>query len=442
MDKLKIEGNFWLSSEPSHRVAGVLKFSPAQGGRLRLFGSLFPTRLPSSGRTILKGLDRTEVRVLGASDGKCYTLEGCGLTRASEPAFGSNEFPSREEYYVNSVLAGCHVPGPGSPSVCAFSVQLKNLEEWTGSDGVSVQYDTDETGRRVRRMELSCELLDEKTTDADFGQLSIAHTVRVRPRRRFDWSIRQGCKAYVTYRKPTSLTDAFGMAGNLSALVSIATDRRSSIGELRIRIATDSDGSDNGTPSWATVYADLLASHGASKTRPTREMDYLFHFRDVDGVAGLCRWITADARFNAAMGEILHYWHVDKPYIGNRIVGLSIAAERIYRWAFNITNVSVKLNRVFRRLAKAVRPAFEQVVGDIEEWTAEITQTRHDAAHGDLRVDDNRAYALAETIYLLVVLNLLRQTGADAQVLFRIGQHHRWARVSACLAGSAPEEST
>ena len=440
MDKLRIEGHFWRSSEPSHRVAGVLKFSPTQGGRLRLFGSLFPTRLPSGGRMILKGLDRTEVRILGASDGKRYTLEGCGLTRASEPVFGANEFPSREEYYVNTVVAGCHVASPGTLPILAFSVQLKNLAQWTGLDGVAVQYDTDETGRQVRRMALSCELLEEKTADADFGQLSIAHTVRVRPRRRFDWSIRQGCKAYVTYRKSTSLMDAFGMVGNLSALVSIATDRPSPISELRIRIANASLGSDDGTPPWSTVYADLLASHGTPKTRPTREIDYLFHFRDIGGVGGLCKWITADARFNAAIGEILHYWHVDKPYIGNRIVGLSIAAERIYRWAFNITSVSVRLNRVFGRLARAVRPAFEQVVGDIGEWTTEITQTRHDAAHGDLGGDDNRAYALAESIYLLVVLNLLRATGADAQVLSRIAQHHRWARVSACLAETEPDQ--
>lgn len=388
----------------------------------------------------LKGLDRTEVRILGASDSEYYTLDGCGLTRASETPLGANEFPSREEYYVNTVLAGCHVANSGTPSVHAFSVQLKNLEQWVGSDGVSVQYDTDETGKRVRRVDLSCDLLDEESVDASFGRLSMAHTVRVRQRRRVDWSIRQGCKASVTYRQPTALTDVFGVAGNLSALVSMATDRTCSISELRIRISADSNGDYEGTSSWVTVYADLLASHGTRKAPPLREMDYLFHFRDVGGVDGLCKWITADARFNAAIGEILHYWHVDKPYIGNRIVGLAIAAERIYRWAFNITSVSVSLNRVFRRLAKAVRPAFEQVVGDIDEWTAEITQTRHDAAHGDLGGDDNRAYALAESIYLLVVLNLLRVTGADAQVVSRIAQHHRWARVSACLAETGPDQ--
>ena len=391
---------------------------------------------------ILKGLDRAEVRILGASDGSCYTLEGCGLTLASEAVFGANEFPSKEEYYVNTVLAGCHATDPGTPSVHAFSVQLKNLERWAGVDGVSVQYDTDETGKWARKIELSCKLLEEEATNADFGRLSIAHTLRVRSSKRIDWSIRQGCKAYVTYRTPTSLTGVFEMVGNLSALVSIATDRSSSIVELRIRIANGSHKSDDDTSSWATVYADLLASHGRRKARPIREMDYLFGFRDIGGVAGLCKWITTDAQFNSAVGEILHYWHVDRPYIGNRIVGLSIAAERIYRWVFNISDVSVKLNRVFRRLARAVCPAFESVVGDIEEWTAEITQTRHNAAHGDLGGNDDRAYALAESIYLLVVLNLLRKTGADAQVLSQIGQHHRWARVSARLAKSAPDQST
>ena len=57
----------------------------------------------------------------------------------------------------------------------------------------------------------------------------------------------------------------------------------------------------------------------------------LFSFEDVGGLEGLLKWLTRDSEIGVVLDELLSYWHVRKPYIGNRIVGLCIAAEMLYR---------------------------------------------------------------------------------------------------------------
>jgi hypothetical protein len=63
VERLEIEGHFWLSERPSDRVAGTLTFDPVDGGELALIGALDTQGAVS--------------RILGLASDGMYTLDDC-----------------------------------------------------------------------------------------------------------------------------------------------------------------------------------------------------------------------------------------------------------------------------------------------------------------------------------------------------------------------------
>ena len=91
----------------------------------------------------------------------------------------------------------------------------------------------------------------------------------------------------------------------------------------------------------------------------------------------------------------------------------------------------MSLRKVLTELAQDSQPLFGVVVGDTDSWVKEVTRMRHGAAHRAMEGDGERLYALSESVYLLILLNLLHEMAVPSAVLREVVQHGRWNYVSA-----------
>ena len=110
MERLEIEGHFWLPDRPDDRVAGTLTFDPADGSELALIGAL-DSQLPLS-------------RILGLASDGIYTLDDCFLVNESSSAI------TKQRFRVNRVLGGVGYDKDESLVFDRFTVSVANLVEW------------------------------------------------------------------------------------------------------------------------------------------------------------------------------------------------------------------------------------------------------------------------------------------------------------------------
>ena len=430
MGKLRLNGHFWLPSRPDHRVAGILEFSRRHGGKLNLLGS-FDTLGIGKRQSVVIGTRRTEeVRILGVTDKTLLTLEGCLCNSETVGVVGTQAGMPTAEYTVGTIFVGCHLDADQKLLVKAVQVRICNLEDWVGASHVSQNIQRDDSTRGVRRLELACTLPEPLVATFDALSLDLSYSYRMVHERPSTWCLHEQCRLAALFQEYLTLSEVFDTCGALCTIVSIGVDSPSPITQLRVRMAKSAADRDPGQGQWVDIHADTLAMRRKCGGRSPRHHDMLFCFDDVGGLDGLSNWITQDSRFRAVLGEILSYWHVRKPYVGNRIVGLSIGAEILYRKKRPLHRGRLSITRVFKELVQDSQPFFGSVVGDTESWVKDVTRMRHGAAHGELAGDDERLYALCESVYLLIVLNLLDELDAPAAVLRKVVQHSRWHNVS------------
>ena len=433
MGKLRINGLFWLSSQADHRVAGILKFSRRRGGRLRLFGSFETLRIATGHATVIGKKRPEEVRILGITESTLLTLEGCLCRSETMDVFGTQDRMPTADYAVSTVLVGCHLRDAQSPLVKAVQVQICNLEDWVGTTGVSQQVERDDSTRGVRRFELACTPAESLVAGTDALKLDLSYSYRIVQNKPSVWSLSERCLLRAMFQEHLTLSGVFRASGALCTVVSIGVDATSPITQLSVRIADSAADRDPDTGQWVAIHADALAMRRKCDARSLGRREMLFTLEDVGGLEGLLNWLTRDSRIGLVLEELLSYWHVRKPYIGNQIVGLSVAAEMLYRSKRRLRRGRLSLKKVFTELAQDSQPFFGAVVGDTDSWVKEVTRMRHGAAHRAIEGDNERLYALSESVYLLILLNLLHEMAVPDAVLREVVQHRRWDNVSACI---------
>lgn len=433
MGKLRINGLFWLSSRPDHRVAGILEFSRQRGGSLSLFGSFGTLEIATDQVGVIGKKHPEEVRILGMTESTVLTLDGCYCRSETMDLFGTQDRMPTADYSVSIIFVGCHLRDDQAPLVKAVQVSICHLEDWIGVSGVSQRIERDESSRGIRRFELECMPRESLVAGTDSTKLELSYSYRMDRDSSSVWSLSERCLLGVMFQEHLTLLEAFRVSSDLSTAVCIGVDSISPVTRLRVRMADSTGDRDPHAGQWVSVHADALAMRRKCDDRPLRRHKMLFSFRDAGGIEGLLKWLTRDPKIGIVLDELLSYWHVRQPYIGNRIVSLCIAAEMLYRSKRRLHRKRLSLKKVFTELAQDSQPLFGVVVADTDSWVKEVTRMRHGAAHRALKGDSERLYALSESVYLLILLNLLHEMEVPDAVLREVVQHSRWNFVSACI---------
>ena len=164
----------------------------------------------------------------------------------------------------------------------------------------------------------------------------------------------------------------------------------------------------------------------------------LFAFDDIGGLGGIRAWLNLAGKYSVVVALLVSHWYVPPLYQEQRYFNAVVAVETLIRIRRNKN--SITLRKALGDLVQEVDSLFGPLVGDLKGWTQEVVRTRDNyVVHPGLRgnSDGYRLYLLSESIYVLVVIALLRECDVSDHSLKNIQNHEHFKWLAAELVTSA-----
>ena len=424
MQNLDIEGSFWTEDFPEDSVPGRLTFDPMSGAELVLLGEL-----PTTQRTSLSFDDQPTLRILGAASGKIVTLLDCMASFAG----GSIPGIIKQKFFPSMVLTGAHITSAHSLAFNSVSLQFNHLLNWVGRSGI------DPKGRLFRGsaddgFQVTYKPVKVDTFASEIGELSMA----VRPSSSFSFNaIELSETAYLTVKFEeyktldeiskisTSLKDLLTIGVHSPALVTGASLSHSDF------IREVGGGKKQKVP--IEVYS---RGYVEEKPRDIHRFNMLFDYSAIGGVQGIARWLEMSSTYKSVVNSLLSHIYLPGLYEENRFSNIVIAAEGFAKKKCSQEgNPSLKAN--LEKLVSHVGDSFAPPA-NMSAWAKEVASFRNRLLHGDsVEGDDfDRIYWLGHSVYLLVVLCLLKECGVNSSVLNSISEFQIFRRATKALQPS------
>lgn len=456
MEDLNLEGIFWLPSVSESSVAGRLTFNVAEGAELSLIGSL------EGVESLLSNDDQESRRIMGVAGKRLLTLEGCVKA-------GSNmEMPGilRDRYRVKQIFSGVHFANEDSLEFIEVSFEVRHLAYWVGRSAITWSMTEHQASKRISNVSVDLDPLEPSSFQAGVGDLELG----------FSWGmfgddvLEKGVRhrTYLSF-KPTAkrlLDDLLKVCMAVQHLVTVGVDAAAPIEALTLKHEKHTRQIGSKTINEPIeLYAQLQGadSPGAEKRILPHEM--LFTFDDLGGLEGLSRWLGVADKFEPVIGTLLAHRYISRTYMENRLQNAVFAAETFDRLRFPNRVQSHKVHKAkvdsiiaaapedhqkwlreqlafsneprlidrLVRLAQHAGPTFETLVSDPGEWAKATKDARNRTVHRGRRgkqLDGASLFSLAESVYFLVCLCLLRESGVSEEDLRKVQTHRRfgWLR--------------
>ena len=170
--------------------------------------------------------------------------------------------------------------------------------------------------------------------------------------------------------------------------------------------------------------AGAKASDEAEDSYPPR---MLFAFDDIGGVEGVAKWLETAERFGTVVRLLVSHWYFPDSYTQNRFRDIITAAEAFERIRTGKQNTPLK--RALLTMLSEAGDAGRRLVTDATAWASEIVKMRAvNVVHPGLgkSVDAAKMFYLSESVYLLVMMALLRESEVTEQVLANFSNHEKF----------------
>lgn len=447
MDSLDIDGHFWLEGDPTRKVAGRLTFNNVDGVVLNLIGSfhdpqeiLTRAHQASTGPEItvtsneMFGSSENPLRILGETNRGPVTLEGCMRSRANFP-LSRPVADARESYQGELALLGVHVLG-GDPIVFnAAKLRLGHLEHWVRRSAVGLVYDVD--GSKVTGLNrITYTTPEESIVTTDFGELDLTFGGKLRGDHFVETTIEQDCSFGLKFAEPRSLEEVIAICSDLQNLVTIGLDTPSTITYLYLSPCDQSTTQSFGDRQSIELYAEFTGAdihQGKGAPRPT---DIFFTFDDIGGLEGIARWLKTSNKFRLVVGSLLGHRYLPSIYTDNRLLNMMIAAETLQR--IRLQKQRIDFKKALIDSAAIAGDPFKAIVEDVAAWAKEVRGIRvNQLVHRGLHEspDGQRMYAVSESLYLLVILCLLRECEVSEETLSNPRVRQKFLLVARQLRG-------
>ena len=440
MQELDLEGLFWRPEAPDREIAGRLRFD-STGGAILSF--IEPLRFSGTENTIMsltdllgaQSEDKDGIRFLGVAGPHKLTLDQCRLSGSS---LQSNRFIQRR-YQVTSILTGAHL-GTEDPLIfTSVSVQLGNLVSWVGHSGLSVDWLPAEA-EKPAGIRLTYESVPSIETETDDGSIAVAFPWRCQLNPLDESMVEQRCAIEYRFLAPQPFSKIIRVCSSLRNLVTICAHTPSDILDTKVRHADVNRAIDLHT-KWIGAGAQKEQNEDAL----IRRSRMAFTFDDIGGLEGIRSWLKLTNRYSVVVALVVSHWYVPPLYQEQRYFNSFVAAETLIRIRKKERRVNVKKEKLtlkngLQELAGDVDAVFAPLVGDLTAWVQEVVRTRNNfVVHPDLRgnSDGYRLYLLSESIYLLVVLTLLRDCSVAIDSLKKFQNHEHFKWLAAELVKSA-----
>ncbi|MFJ7968565.1 hypothetical protein [Streptomyces sp. NPDC096324] len=410
------EGLWWLPDHEDQKVAGILSHSPDSGSELRLIGSFTSAR---------GSHDETYERIHGLADGKQYHLEDCYQKSYKGSLFSPGG--ETEKIHVHQVFRGVHYTEPDEPNADRVTVNLRYLTQWVGHQGITIQHhgiQEQEAGMPFASLQVHKQP-DHTAKLSDGVSLKIQHRVGSAPHTGTEQSLRESCVYSFEFPKLTSTSLAIEYASDMQDLVSIATGRVAEYDEFTFShpdVALGSDGSQHRMP--IGFFTEWIPRDSSKKPGKIHPSDMFFTFDDLGGIEGVAKWMETVNRHRSTLGRVMASRYRKGLFVEDRLFHRATAIEAFAR--ARIGNKNVKLLGALKHCRELAGDPFSTLVGDSESWSVVAASNRNDIGHHLGKRPDQGGgakYFLAESLYWLYILCMLRETGAPEALFERIKNH-------------------
>ena len=439
MQELDFEGLFWRPEAPDRKIAGRLRFDPTAGAILSFIEPLRFSRTENTRMSLTDLLgaqseDKDGIRFLGVAGPHKLTLDQCRLSASS---LQSNSFIQRR-YQVTSILTGAHL-GTEDPLIfTSVSVQLGNLVSWVGHSGLSVDRLPAEP-EKLAGIRLTYESVPSIETETDDGSIAVAFPWRCQLNPLDKSMLEQSCAIEYRFLAPQPFSKIIRVCSSLRNLVTICAHTPSDILDTKLTHA-DVDRAIDLYTKWIGAGTQQEQKEDAL----IRRSRMAFTFDDIGGLEGIRSWLKLANRYSVVVALLVSHWYVPTLYQEQRYFNAFVAAETLIRIRKKEKHVNLKekftMKEGLQELAGEVDAVFAPLVGDLTAWAQEVVRTRDNfVVHPGLRgnSDGYRLYLLSESIYLLVVLTLLRDCSVAIDSLKNIQNHEHFKWLAAELVTSA-----
>ena len=426
MENLDVAGTFWLAGKPERKVAGRLTFNDADGLELSLIGSLYDSEelLDQLTGPVVSapqdGMRSESVRILGETTEGYVTLDGCWRKSGSFPFLGVPR-PAQEIYHGNATLLHAHFDEDEPLVFTGVRTRIQNLEHWVGMSSVSIELDYDEKTKELEQVRIVNTPLDRMVAPTSMGELELSFGSVLGGDHIVESTITQSHVLELRFSEPQSLRGTLGVCNSLRDLVTIGTDSPVSIGSVTLMHA------DLDRP--IDCYAQLLGTDGQERGKPPHLHEMLFTFQGIGGLQGVAKWFEIARKYRLVLGQLLSSLYRPPWYIEHRFFDAITAAEtlaRIQRQAQHINSYDIK------QLGQGAGAAFKALVGNVGPWTNSVLEARkYNVVHPGLYEGERpELYLLAESLYFLVVLCLLKECQVPEVALESVQRHRRFRHVA------------
>ena len=308
---------------------------------------------------------------------------------------------------------------------------------WIGKSGIGVAAEADESSG-IRCLTVRAVPIANMAARTSFGELEVSYAYRLYGDRIAETAVNQNCRVELRFAESKRLEDTLESCVALQQLVTIGVDAPVSISSVsllpvRTTCAARQEGTDSS--DLIRLYAELPGSGLPKGPNTVHASKMLFTFDDIGGMDGVAAWLSTANELGPVVGLLTSHWYMPTLYIENRFFNAITAAETLQR--IREPKSKDTLRDKLRGLACQVGAPFVNLVGDVDSWANIVVKTRnrrivHRGLHENSAIDE--IYWLAESVYFLLVLYLLRHSGVPKTSLEGIRNRPRCAHLSKQLA--------
>lgn len=425
MESLDIAGTFWKAGNPDRKVAGRLTRNDADGLELDLIGSLHDPEdmlAQHTGSVVRVPIDDQHserskfIRILGETTKGYVTLDRC-IRKLGRFTWGGVPRPAHEVYKGHVALIGAHFEEDEELSFTGVTTRIQQLEHWVGMSAVSLELERDEHSNELQQMRLVTSPHKAMVARTDLGDLTLSFEYGLSGDHIVESTVRQRNTLGLRFSDLMALSDAVGVCTSLQNLVTIGVNNPVPIDTIHLS-HDDLDGT-------VEFYAQMIGPTIEESADPSYLHDHLFSFEDIGGLQGVAKWTAVADKYRSVINALLSPVYRPQMYVEHRFFDAATAIEAFAR----IQGQEENINRFkLKRLGHWAGPPFKLLVGNVDKWVDQMWDARnHHVVHrGMHQVEGSHLFLLAESIYFLGVLCLLRECDVPARAFESIQEHPRF----------------
>ncbi|MFI9366835.1 HEPN domain-containing protein [Kitasatospora sp. NPDC053057] len=453
MDKFEADGVFWEAGNQERAVPGRIRFDPADGVSLELFGGLTPVE-----ETFTAATPRVML-IHGFAGRKKLTLLGC----QSEGLSASMPGIAMETFRASFLFSGEHFETPESITFDEFSVCFDQLAPWVRRGEFQINIETFEPNNfaNVSKVGAALTIAPKESVTIGSMELELGSTFSSSGDRLTRASIEQQPYLKLKYAEPRTLDEILVDLKGIQDFITLAVDAPAV--PIEINLWREDLVREVAEAQSVRVRVDLSMAQLAERVRlpgHKPEHEILLPFDRIGGLESIGRWIEVSRTHRMVLGALLTVHYATQIYEENRYYNVISAAETLHRIGFpNYVRPSEayaeyrdaivravegglgsdtaewlgsqimysnepRLRDRLLALAANVGDVFPLLVGNVNHWGSVAVNVRNRLTHHDedqkLDLRPGDLYFISQSIYVLVMLSLLRACGVEANAFSNI----------------------